>query len=190
MFLALGDVIRHDLREFVVSAGMTALSTLLEQERTKLCGPRYAHQSDRVAGRAGHVSGELVMGGRRVNVRRPRVRTRDGREAVLPSWATFSAEDPLKERALEQMLIGVSTRRYERSLESLPEAVVARGASKSAVFREQLAEKPVASLRKRNGERLLAEREPHLNAVASWPRPRRRWPSGWDATSPASTSRS
>ena len=29
LFLALGDIIRHDLREFVVSAGMTALSTLL-----------------------------------------------------------------------------------------------------------------------------------------------------------------
>lgn len=139
LFLALGDVIRHDLREFVVSAGMTALSTLLEQERTKLCGPRYAHQSDRVAGRAGHVSGELVMGGRRVNVSRPRVRTRDGREAVLPSWATFSAEDPLRERALEQMLIGVSTRRYGRSLEALPEAVVARGTSKSAVSRRFVA---------------------------------------------------
>jgi hypothetical protein len=34
---------------------------------------------------------------------------------------------------LEQMVLGVSTRRYARSLEPLPEAVAVRGISKSAV---------------------------------------------------------
>jgi hypothetical protein len=34
----------------------------------------------------GHASGELVLGGRLVQARRPRARTLDGREVVLPSW--------------------------------------------------------------------------------------------------------
>ena len=34
-----------------------------------------------------------------------------------------SSRDPLDERALEQMVLGVSTWRYARSLEPLPEAV-------------------------------------------------------------------
>ena len=59
------------------------------------------------------------MGGRRVQVRRPRARTLDGQEVQLPSWTKFGAEDPLNERAVEQMLIGVTTRRYARSLELL-----------------------------------------------------------------------
>lgn len=57
-------------------------------------------------------SGELVMGGRRVQVRRPRARTLDGQEVQLASWTAFGAEDPLHERAVEQMLIeGPSPRR-------------------------------------------------------------------------------
>ena len=57
----------------------------------------------------------------------------------MPSWAVFSAGDPLHERALEQMLVGVSTRRYARSLEPLPEDMVARGTSRSAVSRRFVA---------------------------------------------------
>src|SRR5437867_1898623 len=111
MLFALGEVVRRELRDFVVTAGMTALATLLESERTEECGPRYKHQAGRRAHRAGHAAGELVLGGRRVEVRRPRARTFDGHEIALPSWTAFAAEDPLHERALRQMLVGVSTRK-------------------------------------------------------------------------------
>ena len=139
MVLALGEVVREDLRAFVVNAGITALAALLERERTEMCGPRYAHLADRRARRGGHAPGELVMGGRRVRVQRPRVRTTDGHEEVLPSWALFAREDPLNERTVEQLLLGVSTRRYARSLEPLPAGLPARGASKSAVSRRFIA---------------------------------------------------
>ena len=135
MVLHLAEVIRRDLHAFVVEAGMTALSLILEREREAACGPRYEHRRDRAARRAGFAAGELVMGGRRVGVRRPRARTMDGSEVVLPSWSHFSAEDPLQRRAVEQMLIGVSTRRYGRSLEAVPEGFRTRGTSRSAVSR-------------------------------------------------------
>lgn len=133
--LALAEVLRAELREFVISSGMRALEMLLEEERTAICGPRYEHDAERRAGRAGHAAGSLVMGGRRVTVRRPRARTRDGREALLPSWTAFASEDPLTERAVEQMAVGVATRKYARSLEQLPAPVAERGTSKSAVSR-------------------------------------------------------
>jgi transposase-like protein len=79
------------------------------------------------------------MGGRRVQVRRPRARTVDGQEMLLPSWITFGAQDPLHERAVEQMLVGVSTRRYARSLEPLPADLPERGISRSAVSRRFVA---------------------------------------------------
>jgi transposase-like protein len=140
LLLGIAEVIRGDLREFVVGAGMSALAALLERERTEACGPRYLHQEGRAARRAGHARGELVMGGRLVTVRRPRARTPDGRrEVVLPSWSRFAADDPLRERAMEQMLVGVSTRSYDRSLEPLPEPLPTRGTSKSAVSRRFVA---------------------------------------------------
>jgi len=84
--LALADVVRADLRKFVIAAGTAALSVVLEHERTRIVGPRYAHLPGREAHRAGSAPGELVLGGRRVQVRRPRVRTHDSREVALPSW--------------------------------------------------------------------------------------------------------
>lgn len=139
MLQVLGDVIRLELRDFVVSAGMEALKALLEEERTAICGPRYEHQGGRGAYRSGHTVGELVLGGRRVQVSRPRARGLEGKERHLPSWRAFSAADPLGERALKQMLVGVSTRRYERSLEPVPAGVRTRGTSKSAVSRRFVA---------------------------------------------------
>lgn len=137
--LELGDAMRRDLREFVITAGTAALAAILEEERTQAVGPRYARLPHRSAVRMGTARGELVMGGRRVQVRRPRARTLDGKEIHLPSWAAFAAEDPLDERAVNQMLVGVTTRRYARSLEPLAAALPERGTSKSAVSRRFVA---------------------------------------------------
>jgi transposase-like protein len=137
--LGLRELVRENLREFVISAGTAALTAVLEEERTQLVGPRYAHLPMRQARRSGSAPGELVMGGRRVQVRRPRARTLDGKEVQLPSWTTFGIEDPLQERAVEQMLVGVTTRRYARSLESLPADLPSRGTSRSAVSRRFVA---------------------------------------------------
>ena len=124
---------REALWDTVVLSGFGFVQDELEAERTALCGERYAHPEHRQAVRAGHVPSSLVMGGRRVEIRRPRARSTDGHELRLPSWQAWSSHDPLDERAFEQMVLGVSTRRYARSLEPLPEEVEVRGIGKSAV---------------------------------------------------------
>ena len=133
--LAVGAFIRDTLYETVLMSGFETVMELLEKERAEVCGPWYRHAEQRSAYRSGHVPSSLVLGGRRVSVSRPRVRTTAGEEVVLPSWAAWSNEDPLDERAIEQMLVGVSTRKYDRSLETLPTAVETHGAGKSAVSR-------------------------------------------------------
>jgi len=139
VLLPLAALLRSELQSLVVASGLRVLEALLEEERTSVCGPRYQHSATRTARRGGHAKGELVLGGRRVSVRRPRARTLAGEEVVLPSWQTFSDEDPLHTRAVEQMVVGVATRKYARSLEALPDDVQARGASKSAVSRRFVA---------------------------------------------------
>lgn len=133
MVVPLAEVVRMELREFVISKGMEALALMLEQDRVALCGPAHS-RGQGAARRAGGAPGRLVMGGRRVTVRRPRVRD-DGGEVELPSWRELADEDPLTERATEQMLIGVSTRKYARSLESLPSDAAESGTSRSPVSR-------------------------------------------------------
>jgi putative transposase len=137
---ALMFTLRRGLREFVVEAGMQALDALLEDERTQLCGERYRHNAERRVMRAGHAPGELVMGGRKVRVARPRARTVDGsKEVPLPSWQTFSMHDPLERDAVEKMVVGVSTRKYRRALDAVPPEVDEYGTSKSAVSRRFVA---------------------------------------------------
>lgn len=145
-FAAMLDA-RATLHDAIVSAGMSVLGAMLEEERAKLCGPRYAHQPCRTATRSGHVDGELALGGRRMRVRRPRVRGTDGKEVALETWEQFAAADPLTPRAVEQMVLGVSTRKYVRSIEPAPPGFKTRGTSKSAVSRRF-----VASTREKLGE--------------------------------------
>lgn len=132
LWLQLG-LVREALYETVIAAGLACVDEVLESERSRLCGVRYQHQPERQALRAGHVGSSLVLGGRRVAVSRPRARSVDGHEMSLPSWREWSTRDPLTERAVEQMVLGVSTRRYARSLEPLPPTADVRGISKSAV---------------------------------------------------------
>jgi transposase-like protein len=135
---ALVDV-RADMLEVVVTAGMKVVEAMLEEDRVRLCGPKHARVPGREVVRGGTVRGELILGGRRVAVRRPRARCVDGGEVTLPTYETLRREDPLEQRAVEQMLVGVATRKYARSLEPLPTSVAARGTSRSAVSRRFVA---------------------------------------------------
>ena len=57
-----------------------------------------------------------MLGGLKVAIRRPRAR-RAGEEVPLPTARAFANADPLNRRVVDQMLIGVATRQYARSLE-------------------------------------------------------------------------
>ena len=135
-----------ELFELMVRSGLRVLDAMLEEDRTALCGPRYAHQPARAASRAGTAApGEVVLGGRKVAVQRPRVRA-DGREVPLPTFQGLAHTDPLNRRVVDQMLVGVATRQYARRLEPVPADVVSRGTSKSSVSRRFVA-KTTAQLR-------------------------------------------
>jgi transposase-like protein len=126
---------RRALRELVLMSGMRVFTEMLEEDRTALCGPRHHPSPDRRAYRHGHDEGRLVFGGRKVRLVKPRVRSVAGKEIELPIWSRMAAEDPLRDRVVEQILLGVSSRGYERSLEPLPEEVRSCGTRRSSVCR-------------------------------------------------------
>lgn len=119
--------------------GLEVMAELMDVEVTQLAGPKGKHNPARVAMRHGSQPGTVTLGGRRVGVRRPRVRTtgEDVHELALESYSAFTSTDLLAEGIVARMLAGLSTRRYPAGLEPVGEAVeqTAGGTSKSAVSR-------------------------------------------------------
>jgi putative transposase len=126
---------RAHLLEWVHAQGLVALQEVFAAEAEAVAGPKGRHQPERTHHHWGRTATELTLGGRRIQVARPRVRSTAGEEAVLPSVAAWQARDPLTARVLEQILLGVSTRGYAGSLEAGPRGAPSRGTSKSAVSR-------------------------------------------------------
>jgi len=139
---ALGELAgaaKDGLLALSVGLGLGVLGEMMEAELDEVVGPKHTKNRERTAVRHGHEDGEVTLGGRRVAVRRPRARTADGEQEVpLATYEYFADRDPLTRVVLEQMLAGVSTRRFTRTREPVGERVRARerSASKSAVSRE------------------------------------------------------
>jgi hypothetical protein len=70
-----------------VGVGLKVLDELLEEELVALVGPKGRHDPERSANRHGSRAGQVVLGGRKIAVRRPRARTREGRELELRTYA-------------------------------------------------------------------------------------------------------
>ncbi len=126
---------KTDLLEWVQEIGLEALADVFEADVEVVAGPKGNHRADRTHHRWGTTATELPFGGRRIRVGRPRVRSKSGQEVTLPSLDRFRAEDPVPERVLNQILLGVSTRGYGASLPPTPPGVSGRGTSKSAASR-------------------------------------------------------
>ena len=97
---------KADLTEWVYEQGLTALHLLLREDAEKIAGPKGKHEKERTHNHWGSTDGELSFGGRRIQVSRPRVRSKSGEEASLPHFEAFREEDPLPERVLNQILVG------------------------------------------------------------------------------------
>ena len=106
-----------------VQVGLEVLRQMLAVDVTALAGAKGRHNPDRSAYRHGTETTRVVMGGQKVSVKRPRVRSKEGSELQLPTLSVFQNEDPLNRVLLQRMLCGVSTRKYSRTLdESLEDA--------------------------------------------------------------------
>jgi transposase-like protein len=147
--LALADVAsvaREGLLAMSVAAGMAVMRAMFDAEITVACGPRGRHDPDRAATRHGAGRGSVVLGGRRVPVRRPRARTADGHEVPLAAYRLFAAEDQLTAVVMERMLAGLATRRHTAAAEPVGADVVeqATATSRSAVSRRFIAQTKTA----------------------------------------------
>ena len=100
--IALGEVaesVKEGLLALAVGAGMQVLAAMMAESVTGLCGPKGRHDPDRRAVRHGTEAGSVTLGGRRVPVRRPRVRAVDGSgELPVPAYGVFAGTEVLGRR--------------------------------------------------------------------------------------------
>ena len=115
---ALGELVgaaREGLLALSVGVGLGVVHELMEAEVDEVVGPKGKHDPSRVARRHGHEDGSMTLGGRRVGVRRPRMRTADDEhELPVETYGYFADRDPLTRAVMDRMLAGVSTRSFAR----------------------------------------------------------------------------
>jgi transposase-like protein len=137
--LATLQEVRLGFHALCVDAGRQVLAAMMEQDRTALCGPKWRPNAQREAQRAGHTTSLVVLGGREIEIRRPRARSRAAGERELPSYRWAADHDPLDHHTMEAIAAGVSTRHYRRTLDRLPTEEREVATSRSAVSRRFVA---------------------------------------------------
>jgi putative transposase len=148
---ALGELVgaaRVGLLALSVGVGLGVVHELMELEIDEVVGPKGKHDRDRVAVRHGHEEGSMTLGGRRVAVRRPRVRSVDDeRELPVATYAYFADRDPLTRAVMGRMLAGVSTRRFARVGEPVgSEVETASSSTGKSTVSEQFIERTRSAL--------------------------------------------
>jgi putative transposase len=148
--VALGELageLREGLLALAVGTGLQVMAAIMEADVTAVCGPKGRHDPERTATRHGRGAGSVSLGGRRVPVERPRMRATDGSgELAVASYELFSDTEILGRMALERMLAGLSTRRYDAGLEPVGARTeqAATATSRSAVSRRFIAQTETA----------------------------------------------
>jgi len=132
---ALGELVgaaREGLLALSVSVGLGVVHSLMEAEVDEVVGPKGKHNPDRTAKRHGHERGSMTLGGRRVEVSRPRMRTVDDEhELPVQSYEYFADRDPLTRAVMDRMLVGVSARKFAVVGEPVGEGVEQESSSTS-----------------------------------------------------------
>lgn len=131
---ALAEFARQSLRSFAVEVGLKMAECLLEDEVARRCGARHERQATRSETRHGHQPGYVTLGGQKVRVNKPRIRsTHPGQgEAELENYALLQSPDAMPEATLRRMVNGVSCRRYEQVVDLARDGF---GVKKSSVSR-------------------------------------------------------
>jgi hypothetical protein len=129
----------ESFEQFCLMAGIESLTQMMNEDVARLAGDRYEHCSDKPGYRWGHTKSQAGFHGGKIDVERPRVRSKGtGKEMALPSWEEIAAGGYLDQWAVNLMVMNMATRKFGRAVR-LPEAGVpakaGSGLSKSAVSR-------------------------------------------------------
>ncbi|MBI3658274.1 MAG: transposase, partial [Acidobacteria bacterium] len=121
---------RIELIQMLIPLGLKAVAEELEAEVERRVGARYSRENPDQK-RWGTNPGSVFLGEQKVAVAVPRVRdVAANREVPLVSYQALQNPRSVDDRVLAHVINGISTRKFERAAEALPECF---GVSKSSV---------------------------------------------------------
>lgn len=128
---------RWQVERIAAEAGIRLISCTIQDEVRQLSGERYEHRAEAPGHRWGTQPGYVMFAGRKVPMRRPRVRHKQsGQEMGLENYRRFQEDVRLEQTVMDQMALGLSTRNYEASIQAFCDGY---GAKKSSVSRHFIA---------------------------------------------------
>jgi putative transposase len=127
------EELQTQVEQLTGHAGLQIIGTILEEEVARRVGPPHRPDPASRCVRWGRQPGYVVFGGQRVSIPRPRVRTREGEEVALDSYARLQHDGRRQRAVREGIVAGLTTRSYHRAVESVLDGY---GIEKSSVSRE------------------------------------------------------
>ena len=125
------EMMQQQIRDHALSLSLEFVQALFTEEVERLCGVRYAHE-ERSHYRYGSQPGSVTLNGSKHRIRKPRVRTKDGKEVALENYKLLNSNEVLPTQCLERMVLGVSTRNYQQVTQAAIEGFgVSRGSVSS-----------------------------------------------------------
>lgn len=139
LLLPLVELITHTemaLDELIDVAGRAAIEAVLTLSAQELAGPKHPGKNAGDIRWYGCQSTTVPLSNRKLRVDKPRLRrkgVRTGQELGIPAYEAILENSQVGRRILEILMMGVSTRNYQRILPQMAQTV---GVSKSTVSRE------------------------------------------------------
>ena len=124
--------VRNAVESVAAEAGLLVMKALIDEEVEQCTGPKDQHNPERQGHRWGSEEGYVVFSGRKIPVKRPRVRTTDGKEKKLERYRLFQAPEAMEAAAGKRVGCGVTTRDYEKVIDDV---CAGYGVRKSSVSR-------------------------------------------------------
>lgn len=155
--LALDEIMKGELDNFCLLLGLIVAQSYMEAEAEQIAGKRYERGDGKEAALWGSQPGSIKVGGVKVPVDKPRVRRREPNggtsEVRLQTYEAFNGKEALNKPILNRLLSGVSSRDFERTVETVGDAIglskstYSRKASKAAQMAvDELYERDIAAL--------------------------------------------
>lgn len=120
------------MQSTVIEAGVMVVSAVLEMSAARLTGQSHQGKAGGEFVRHGRQPGAVYLGGSKVRIDRPRVRSKGGKEAKIPAYEVLSSDEIAGKKLMKAVVAGVSSRGYGKAIEDAAEVV---GVSKSSVSR-------------------------------------------------------
>ena len=122
--------LQQSVGELMRQTGLELMQLIMDNEVRQLAGEHYQRRQAEQPYRWGREQGFLVVDGQKVPIQRPRLRSDDGHEQSLGSYALFRRSEPLDDAVWDKLMLGLSTRNYSKAVR---EFAAAYGIEKSAV---------------------------------------------------------